>query len=193
MENRETNKLTPYIRDISEIQNNWGSFFAIGLLLIILGSVAIYFNVFTTLFTVFFLGVLLVVSGVVQIAQSFLARRWSGLVLTLLTGILYIVVGFFCVARPLLSAASLTLLIAAFLLVGGLFRMIGSAFLQFDHWGWAFFNGLVTFILGVMIYSDWPVSGLWIIGLFVGIDMLLTGWSWLLLSLSARSQRSHHV
>ena len=58
--------------------------------------------------------------------------------------------------------------------------------MRFEHWGWVLFNGLITFVLGLMIYQQWPLAGLWIIGLFVGIDMILSGWSWLLLSLSAR-------
>lgn len=187
MENQHEEKImTPYIRDIAEVRNNWGSFFAIGLLLIILGVIAVTFNVFTTMFSVFLLGILLIVSGAAQIAQSFLARKWSGLFLALLAGILYIVVGFFCVAKPIASATGLTLLIAAFLLIGGLFRMLTSAILRFEQWGWVFFNGLITFILGLMIYADWPVSGLWIIGMFVGIDMILSGWSWVILALTAR-------
>lgn len=186
MENRQNITLMPFIKDVAEIRQNWGTFFALGILLVILGTIAVIFNVFTTLFTVSFLGILLIISGAAQIAQSFLARKWSGLFLALLMGVLCIVIGFFCVAKPTVTAAALTLLISAFLLVGGAFRMVSSALLRFEQWGWIFFNGLVTFILGILIYSEWPVSGLWVLGMFIGIDMILSGWSWILLSLSAR-------
>ena len=54
--------------------------------------------------------------------------------------------------------------------------------------GMVFFNGVVTFLLGAMIYANWPLSGLWVIGLFIGVDLILAGWSWVLLSLTARSK-----
>ncbi|MCE2982853.1 MAG: HdeD family acid-resistance protein [Parachlamydia sp.] len=186
MDDRPHDPLVPFIRDIQEVRQNWGTFLALGILLIVLGTLAIVFNIFTTFFSILFLGGLLVVSGAAQIAQSFLARKWSGLFTSLIAGILYIIIGFFCLAKPMLTATSLTLLISAILLVGGLVRMITAGLLRFEHWGWVFFNGFVTFILGMLIYSDWPVSGLWIIGMFIGIDMLLSGWSWVILALSAR-------
>ncbi|MBA2369221.1 MAG: DUF308 domain-containing protein [Candidatus Protochlamydia sp.] len=168
------------------MRQNWGTFFALGILLVVLGTITVILNVFTTFISILFLGILLIISGAAQIAQSFLARKWSGLFQSLLMGILCIIVGFFCVAKPDVTAASLTLLISALLLVGGLFRMISSAILQFEKWGWVFFNGLVIVILGIMIYANWPVSALWIIGMFIGIDMILSGWAWIVLSWSAR-------
>lgn len=190
MENwQHDNRLTPYFREIQEVRNNWGYFLTFGILLMILGGIAISYGFYTTLFSVFVLGILLIVSGVAQIIQSFWARRWTGLFLSMLVGILYIVTGFLCISRPAESALSITLIISLFLLVGGLYRMLSSAFLQFEKWGWVFFNGIVTFILGLIIYTGWPVSGLWVIGLFVGIDMVLTGWAWVLLALAARPQK----
>ena len=120
-----------------------------------------------------------------QITQAFLARQWSGLLLSLLLGVLYLVTGFICAARPESAPISISLWIAAFLLVAGLFRMLASLIIRFDEWKWVFFNGLITFILGISIYVGWPITGIWILGLFVGIDMILSGWSWLVLSLRA--------
>jgi uncharacterized membrane protein HdeD (DUF308 family) len=185
VDDRQEVTLKPYVKDVAEIRQNWGTFFAIGVLLVILGTAALVFNVFTTYFSILFLGILLIISGAAQIAQSFLARKWSGLFQSLLMGILSIIVGFFCVAKPGVTAAGLTLLISTLLLVGGLFRMISSAILRFEQWGWVFFNGLVTFILGLMIFADWPVTGLWVIGMFIGIDMILSGWAWIILYWSA--------
>jgi len=180
------NKLTTQFRDIDEVRNNWGWFLALGILLVLLGCAVISSSFYATIFSVFILGIFLLGAGIVQIVQAFLARKWSGLFLSLMLGILYIVIGVFCAARPAMAAVSLTLWIAAFCFVAGLFRMITSLILRFDQWGWMFFSGLITFILGAMIYSEWPFSGLWVIGLFVGIDMLLSGWSWILISLTAR-------
>lgn len=178
--------LTNRFRDIQDIRNNWGWFLALGILLVLLGGAVIGSSFYATMFSVFILGIFLLAAGVVQIVQAFLARKWSGLFLSLILGILYILVGFFCAARPEVAAISLTLWIAAFCFIIGIYRMISSLILQFDQWGWVFFNGLITFILGAMIYAQWPFSGLWVIGLFVGVDMILSGWSWILLSLTAK-------
>jgi uncharacterized membrane protein HdeD (DUF308 family) len=181
--------LTPFFTDIDTVQKRWGSFLALGILLIVLGIASIGFSVFVTEFSVIVFGLILIGAGITQIIQSFWARKWSGLLLALLLGILYIVTGAVCVAKPIVSALSLTLLIAAFCFVGGLFRMISSAIMRFEQWGWVFFNGLVTFLLGLIIFADWPVSGLWVIGLFVGIDMLMLGWTWVILSLAAKEKQ----
>lgn len=180
------NRLTNRLGDIEDIRKNWGWFLALGLLLVVLGCAVIGSTFYATLFSVILLGAFLIAGGVIQFIQGFLARKWSGLFLSILLGILYIVTGFFCVTQPGVAAISITLWIAAFCFIAGLFRMIYSLIMRFDQWGWVFFNGLVTFLLGAMIYADWPLSGLWVIGLFVGIDMILTGWSWILLSLTAR-------
>lgn len=176
---------------IQGIKENWGWFFALGVLLILLGISIISSSFYATIFSIILLGIFLIGAGIVQVVQAFLARKWSGLFLSLFLGILYIVTGFLCVTKPAISAINITLWIAGFCFLIGLFKMISSLILQFEHWGWVFFNGLVTFLLGLMIYSDWPLSGLWVIGLFIGIDMILSGWSWLFLSLSARSEKQN--
>lgn len=180
-------ELTNRFSEITEVKKNWGWFLALGVLLMLLGAGVMSSSFVATLFSIVILGVFLLAAGIVQIAQAFMARKWSGFFLSLFLGVLYIVTGAFCTFRPGEAAISLTLWIAAFCFVVGLFRMLSALFIRFDQWGWVFFNGLVTFILGAIIYSQWPFSGLWFIGLFVGIDMILSGWSWILLSLGART------
>lgn len=175
-----------FTRELTQVRQNWGWFFALGIVLILLGASVIGSTFVATLFSIILLGLFLIAGGIIQIVQAFLAPKWSGLFLSLLLGVLYIVVGALCVARPTVTAVNLTLLIAAFCFVAGLFRMLSSVLIRFEKWGWVFFNGLVTFLLGLVIYADWPISGLWVIGLFIGIDMILSGWSWVLLSLGAR-------
>lgn len=183
------NKLTYSFRDLEEAKNNWGWFLGLGLLLFAIGIAAIYFSFSVTLFSVFILGIFLLSAGVVQVAQALLARKWNGFFLSLMLGILYLLVGFFCAARPTEAAVSLTLWIAGFCFIVGLFRMLVALIMRFEEWGWLFFNGLITFILGASIYAQWPFSGLWIIGLFVGVDMILSGWSWIWMSLDLRKAK----
>lgn len=182
MENRLNNRF----RDIEEVKQNWGWFLALGILLILLGAAVIGTSFYTSAFSIILLGIFLLIAGVVQIIQTCLARKWSGLFLSLFLGLLYIIIGFFCITNPTTAITTLTTWIAAFCFIAGLFRMLAALILRFENWGWVFFNGAVTFILGILIYENWPFSGLWIIGIFVGIDMLLSGWSWILLSFGAK-------
>ena len=87
---------------------------------------------------------------------------------------------------PVDSALVLTLLLAVYFMVIGIFRIVASLTMRFPNWGWVLFSGIVSFILGVLTKQQWPLSGLWIIGLFIGIDMIFSGWSYVMLSLAAR-------
>lgn len=174
---------------VEDIRKNWGWFLALGIFLIFLGAAIIGSSYYATIFSMLVFGIFLLCAGVVQIFQAFLARKWGGLFLSLFLGILYIVTGFLCLGKPVEAAVSITLWIAAFCFIAGLFKMLAALLIRFDQWGWVFFNGAITFILGIMIYSSWPISGLWVIGLFIGIDLILAGWSWVFLSLTARSKQ----
>ena len=105
----------------------------------------------------------------------------------LLMGVLYIVLGLLFVRQPIQAAEALTLLLACTLMVSGVFRIVGSLMHRFHQWGWIFGGGVLNLTLGIMIWSQWPISGFWVIGLFVGIDMLFSGWTWIMLALRLRS------
>ena len=79
-----------------------------------------------------------------------------------------------------------TLLLASFFMVGGLFRMISAVAGQFRNWGWVLVNGVIALILGIMIWQQMPFSGLWVIGTFLGIDLIFSGWSYVSLGLGVR-------
>ena len=96
------------------------------------------------------------------------------------------VVGIIIVANPGAGALVLTLVMAVFFMVAGLFRIITALVTRFPHWGWLLFSGLITLGLGLLIWRQWPLSGLWVIGTFIGIDMIITGWTWIMLSLAGR-------
>lgn len=174
------------LNEMGEVCRHWGWFFAMGVALLILGTLAIGSSVITTFATVIFLGGLLAVSGVIQAVQAFWARKWKGFFLYLLMGILSVVVGALMIFRPTESALSLTMLLATFFIVSGLFKISYSLLINVEHWGWLLFNGIITLLLGILILAQWPVSALWVIGLFVGIDMVLSGWSIAMTALVAR-------
>ena len=124
--------------------------------------------------------------GIAEIASSFSAGRWSGTLIHLLIGVLYVVVGLMIIEQPEDSAIQLTLIIAIFLMISGVFRVVSALSERFTGWGWVLLNGGVTLLLGLLIYKQWPFSGLWVIGMFIGIDLILNGWAWIMLSLGIR-------
>ena len=172
--------------ELESLRHEWYWFLLLGILLIIGGTLAIGYDVFATELFVTFFGILLVAGGAAQIVSSFWAGRWSGFLLSLLAGVLYVVVGGELVARPFIGAEALTLLLGSFFLVGGIFRVVAAMTLRLHHWGWIMLNGVVTSLLGLLVLAEWPKSGLFVIGLFVGIDMLFNGWTWVMLSLGLR-------
>src|SRR5262249_43288839 len=118
---------------------------------------------------------------------------WAGFFLLLLAAVLEIVVGCFVVAHPGAAALDLTLVLAAFLLIGGIFRIVAALAQRFAFWGWVLFDGIVSVILGLMLWRQWPASGVWFIGFCVGLDMLFRGCSWVALALAVRKAPSGSI
>ncbi len=164
----------------------WILMLVFGVVLIALGVAAMSAMFIATLATVLVLGILFLTGGVVDIVNAFWARRWRGFWVNLLVGILYLVMGFLMTQRPLASAAAFTLMIAAVLFVGGFFRIAITLIERFHGWVWGLINGVISVVLGVMIWREWPDSALWVIGLFVGIDMMFAGWALVMTALTVR-------
>jgi uncharacterized membrane protein HdeD (DUF308 family) len=169
-----------------ELHRNWGWFLALGILLIVLGLISLGYAVAMTIASVLLFGWLMIIGGVMEIIHAFRARGWSGTFIELLTGILYAVAGFMMIANPGVAAVTLTLLIALLLMFSGIFRIGAALMTRFPHWGWLALHGVVNLMLGIAIWRQWPFSGLWVIGLFVGIDMLFNGWALVMLAMAAR-------
>lgn len=172
--------------ELEAIRAHWVWFLALGIILIIIGTIAVGMPFVASLATAVTFGALLLVGGVAQLVGAFWTRDWSGFFLSLLVGVLYVVLGLLFVRDPGDALLAMTLLLACVLMVGGLFRIIGSAMYRFPHWGWTLVGGIINLVLGVMIWQQWPVSGLWVIGLFVGIDLIFTGWTWVMLALAVK-------
>ena len=170
-----------------EIRRRGGWFLGLGIVLIILGVIAIGSALLMTIASVFLFGWILIIGGVMEVVHAFWHKRWAGFFLDLLTGVLYVVVGWMMVNNPQESALLLTLIIAMFLVFEGVFRIVAAITIRYPHWGSVLLNGVISLLLGILIWRRWPVSGLWAIGLFVGIEMLLNGWSLVMLSMTGRN------
>lgn len=172
--------------ELEHLKADWWWFLLLGILLVVLGIVAIAYPAVFTVGSVIVLGILLIVGGGATIISSFWAGKWSALLLQLLVGILYVVAGMAVMDAPAESIVVMTLFVAAFFIVAGLFRIVSSLLLRFSQWGWVLLNGVVTLLLGIIIYRQWPEASIWVLGLLIGVDMLFYGWTWIMLSLVLR-------
>ncbi|HVO66663.1 MAG TPA: HdeD family acid-resistance protein [Syntrophales bacterium] len=167
-----------------EMIQNWGWFLALGIGLVLLGIAAVFRSVKATVVSMSFLGWLLLIAAGIEIVQAFLVGKWAGLFLHLLAAVLFGVTGVLFVRRPMISAEVATLFMAMFFLMSGLYQLVSSLVIHLPGWGWYALNGIITFVLGVFVLVQWPLSGLWAIGVFVGIDLIFFGWAWVALALN---------
>jgi len=186
------NSMQPHAEPLprGDLRRGWIWFVVLGVLQVILGIVALGSPLLIGLATAVFIGWLLLIGGVFEVGHGLLRRQWRGFFLDLLTGILYVAIGFMVVANPGITLIALTLLISMFLIISGIFRTVTALSERFPHWGWMLLNGIVSLVLGIAIWRQWPFSGLWVVGLFVGIEMLLHGWSLIMLGLAAKGLKS---
>lgn len=178
-------------QEFDRLQKHWKWFLALGVAMVVLGLIAISYSyiVTVTVAATWLFGFFLLAVGIGEVIHSFWVGRWSGMLLHLVIGVLYGLAGLIIIDQPETAAMQLTLLIAIFLMVTGIFRVVFSVSERFSGSGWVMLNGVITFILGLMIYKQWPASSLWVIGLFIGIDLIFNGWSWIMLSLGLRQYK----
>ncbi|SRR5271166_343536 len=172
---------------IEEVRAHRTWFLLLGAALIILGTIAIGSAELMTMVSVIFIGWLLIFGGLFEIVHGFARRAWGGFFINLMGGLLYTVTGLLMVSHPGIAAITLTLMIAMLLIVAGTFRIFVAFSTPMHHRGWLVLNGAISLFLGFCIMSSWPVSGLWVIGLFIGIDMIFDGWTEVMLALSVGS------
>lgn len=169
------------------LRRNWGWLLALGICLLILGIIAVLDSVLTTVVSMVFFGYILIVAGIIEAVQTFRHRDCGHLFLHALNAVLAIVVGALLLWKPLAGAMVMTLLLAMYFCVAGIFRIVVSFSVRVTGWGWTCLSGVVTLILGILIWAQWPVSGLWVIGLFVGIELIVAGWAQIMTAFAART------
>jgi len=172
-----------------QLSKNWSWFLIYGVAMIILGTIAISLSTMTVIVTIMLLGTLMIIGGIITLVDSFKfwRSRLSGFVVHLIMGILYLIVGIWLVSKPLTAAVTLTLLLGIMYIVLGTFRMLGAMMMRLPYWGWRLASGILTAILGIIILCYWPAVSLFVIGLIVGIDLLFTGWTYILLAIAAKT------
>ena len=170
-----------------EAHKEWGWFLAMGIALTILGIAAIAYQTTSTMASVITLGLIVIIAGVVQLFMAFQARGAGHVVLYLLIGALDLVVGFVLVRDPAAGALAVTLVLSVYLMFGGIFRTIYALWAQFPQYGWAVLSGLITLLLGVLLFAQWPVSAIWFLGFAVGLNLIFLGVSWSMLAFKLKA------
>jgi uncharacterized membrane protein HdeD (DUF308 family) len=160
---------------------------ALGVVYLIAGIIALGSVVLATAATVFLVGIMMLIAGIAEVINAFQVKTWGKFMLWLVLGALYIVAGFATFENPLLAAAVLTLLLGVALIASGLMRILLSlSMMHGTPWGWVMLSGIVTLLIGFVILVHWPVSSLYILGLFLGVDLVVAGAGWIGLGLGLR-------
>jgi uncharacterized membrane protein HdeD (DUF308 family) len=171
-----------------ELQRNAIWLVILGVALLLLGAACIMAPVAATITTVEVFGYLLLIGAGFELASGLWVRNWRGFFLHLLMALFYFFVGIIAVERPGLGAAAYTLMLAMFFVAAGAIRAVAAAAHRFPGWGWMLLSGFVCFILGIMIWRNMPEAAFWVIGTFLGIELVFNGVSWVMLGLAARSK-----
>lgn len=169
-----------------------GTSILLSIVLIIFGLLAIALPIISSLGVAIVIGWLAIFAGIAQLVHAFQSKGIGHIVWKILVAVFYLVAGASLIARPALGAAGLSLVLGIFLIAEGIADVI--AYFATRKSGsslWMLLDGIITLALGFMIWNHWPSGSLWIIGTFVGISMVMTGISRLMMALAVRRLASH--
>jgi uncharacterized membrane protein HdeD (DUF308 family) len=173
--------------DTAPLRAKSGWIIALGVIYLLVGFVALGSVAMATVASVLVVGAMMIVAGVAEVISAFQIKSWGKFLFWVLLGVLYIIAGFTTFENPLLAAALLTLILGASLVASGVMRIIlAFGVKQETPWVWVLLSGIITLLLGLLILAHWPVSSLYILGLFLGVDLIMAGAAWVGLGLGLR-------
>jgi uncharacterized membrane protein HdeD (DUF308 family) len=178
---------------IHHLRKSAGWIVAFGVISLIAGAVALGSVVMATAYAVYIVGFMMLVAGFAEIIAAFGTRGWGRFLFWLLLGVLYLFAGLVCLQNPFRAATILTLALGIALIATGLLRIFLAT--QMRHgtpWGWVVLSGILSFLLGLMIVSHWPASSFYVLGIFLGIDLIFIGGTWLAMGLALRKAATSH-
>jgi uncharacterized membrane protein HdeD (DUF308 family) len=172
---------------MAPLRAKWGWIVALGTVYIIAGFVALGSIVMATVASVLVVGIMMIVAGVAEVINAFQIKSWGKFLLWALLGVLYIVAGFVTWDNPLFAAVLLTLMLGASLVASGIMRIILAFNMKAGMpWIWVALSGVITLLLGLLILARWPINSIYILGLFLGIDLIMAGAGWIGLGFGLR-------
>src|SRR5215470_8284690 len=173
---------------VASVREHWKLFLAEGIILVLLGLLAIVVPPIASLAVAIFLGWLFLISGIVGLGTTFMMRNMPGFWWSLLSAVLAIAAGVVLLGWPVSGVLSLTFVLIVFFLMEG----VASIMYALNHrgsgrWGWILVSGIVDLVLAAIIFTGLPGTAAWAIGLLVGINMVFGGTSMIAMALHARS------
>ncbi len=174
--------------EIAPLRAKWGWILALGIIYVVAGFIALGSVVAATVVSVFVVGIMMIVAGIAEVVNAFQIKTWGKFLFWLLIGVLYIVAGFVTFENPLLVAVFLTFALGFSLVISGIMRIVLAFSLKSERsWVWVALSGVITLLLGLLVLARWPVSSLYILGLFLAIDLIFAGAGWIGLGLGLRA------
>ena len=169
------------VRQASTVSILWG------VLLIVFGMVAIGTPFLAAVAVNALVGWLIILAGVVHLVLAFRAHGAGSMIWKLLVGVAYLCFGGYVIAHPVLGVVSLTLLLASLFVIEGILDIVLFVKMRPMHGSsWVLMDGIITMLLGLLIYMQWPSSSAWAIGTLVGISMIFSGVARVMMSLAVR-------
>jgi len=180
----------PTASDMAPLRAKWGWIVALGVVYLVAGFIALGSVVMATVASVLVVGAMMIVAGVFEVIGAFQMKSWGRFLIWALLGVLYIVAGFLAFENPLLAAVLLTLFLGASLVASGVVRLFLAFSMQRESpWVWVAISAVITLLLGLLILARWPVNSVYILGIFLGIDLIMAGAGWVGLGFSLRRHR----
>lgn len=174
------------------LHRSWGWLLFLGIVQIIGGLVAFAIPVAATLAATIVFAAVLLVTGIFQLAHAFSVRRWTGVLYQALGGLLYLAAGVLLVIYPLTGALTLTIVIATLLIIEGVVRTVLAVRVGAQEGrGWFLAGGIASAAVGVLLLIGWPFTGLWAIGILLGVNLVFSGVANCSLAVACRSWASH--
>ena len=172
---------------IAALHAKWGWIVAMGAVYLIAGFVALGSVVMATVASVLVVGVMMIVAGAVEIIGAFQMKSWGKFLVWALLGVLYVIAGFLTFDNPVLAAVLLTLFLGVSLIASGAVRLfLAFSMKRESPWVWVALSGAITLLLGLLIVARWPVNSVYILGLFLGIDLIMAGAGWISLGFALK-------
>ncbi len=165
---------------VDGIKKNAGLTVVSGIILLIAGTFAILSPLVAGVSITILVGAMLAISGICQCVLAFKTGAFGRGLMVFVLGVLMAIAGFYMMNQPVAGLATLTIILMSYLLVTGVFEIIVAFQLKpVDGWGLELFNGIVTLLLGIMLWRQFPLSGAWAIGILFGIKMIFSGWAFI--------------
>ncbi len=161
---------------IRKVRQNSGWFITLGVVMILLGIAAIVEPFIATIAIARVFSWILLFAGVIRIIYAVQSRHDRGFWLALLIGILYVIAGILLLSNMLGAALTLTIAFGGVILMQGILEVIAAFKVRPDpNWSWTLVSGIMAIVLGILIFYQWPFSAAWLLGVFVGVNLMFTG------------------